>query len=80
MTAVFIATPRSISNRDGSAHRAKLARLERALRDEYPRASIGLIRRAKVIEVQASERVFYGCGADNALAKAFREVAAACGY
>ena len=80
MTAVLISTPHALSNRDGSAHKAKLARLERALQAEYPRASIGLIDRVNVIEVQASERVFYGNGADNALVNAFHEVAAACGY
>jgi hypothetical protein len=80
MTATIISTPHALCNKDGSAHKAKLARLERALQAEYPRASIGLIDRVNVIEVQASERVFFGDGGEQALWTAFREVAAACGY
>lgn len=80
MTAVLISTPHALSNRDGSAHKAKLARLERALRAEYPRANISLRDRVNAIEVQASERVFWGHDADRNLGAAFDEVATACGY
>ena len=80
MTAIIISTPYALSNRDGSAHKAKLARLERALQAEYPRANIALTDRVNAIEVQASERVFWGHDADRNLGAPFDEVAAACGY
>ena len=80
MTAIIISTPHALSNNDGSAHKAKLARLERALQAEHPRANIALIDRVNAIEVQASERVFFGSDADRNLGRAFDEACTACGY
>ena len=80
MTATLISTPHALCNNDGSAHKAKLARLERALQAAHPRANIALIDRVNVIEVQASERCFYGDRGEQALWAAVREVAATLGY
>jgi len=80
MTYATISTPHALSNNDGSAHKAKLARLERRMNANSPGANIALIDRVNVIEVQASERVFVGRNGEKNLGRAFDEACAELGY
>jgi hypothetical protein len=80
MTATIISTPPALCNKNGNVHKAKLARLERAMQSAHPRAFIALTDRFSVIEIQASEAIFCGEDADQSLRTAFRQAVASCGY
>jgi hypothetical protein len=80
MTAITVSTPYALLTASGAAHKAKLARLERAMQSRSPAGDIVLIDRINAIEIRASQRCFYGNEGEKGLRYAFNEAAEACGY